>query len=234
MLVKDWMTRNVVTIEQDGSMDEAIRLMKEKSVRKLPVMKRGKLVGIVTDRDVKRASASDATTLDVHELLYLISRIKVKNIMTREPVSVPPDWTVEETAELMLKKKISGMPVVDSKGMLVGIITESDIFRVLLSLTGIGKGGVQFAFRLEDRPGSIKEVADIIRAHGGRMASILSSYDRAPEGWRNVYIRSFGVERKLMPQLIESLRAKALLLHMVDHRESRRQIFEEEGSDVNV
>ena len=234
MLVKDWMSRNVVTIEQDGSMDEAIRLMKEKSVRKLPVMKRGKLVGIVTDRDVKRASASDATTLDVHELLYLIARIKVKNIMTREPVSVLPDWTVEETAELMLKKKISGVPVVDSKGMLVGIITESDIFRVLLSLTGIGKGGVQFAFRLEDRPGSIKEVADIIRAHGGRMASILSSYDRAPEGWRSVYIRSFGIERKLMPQLIESLRAAAPLLHMVDHRENRRQIFEEEGPDVNV
>lgn len=234
MLVKDWMTRNVVTIEQDGSMDEAVRLMREKSVRKLPVMKRGKLVGIVTDRDIKRASASDATTLDVHELLYLISRIKVKNIMTREPISVPPDHTVEETAELMLNKKISGVPVVDSKGTLAGIITESDIFRVLLSLTGIGKGGVQFAFRLEDRPGSIKEVTDIIRAHGGRMASILSSYDRAPEGYRNVYIRSFGVERKLMPQLIESLRAKAPLLHMVDHRENRRQIFEEEVADAHV
>ena len=234
MLVKDWMTRNVVTIEQDGSMDEAIRLMKEKSVRKLPVMKHGKLVGIVTDRDIKRASASDATTLDVHELLYLIARIKVKNIMTREPISVPPDFTVEETAEMMLKKRISGVPVVDSRGTLVGIITESDIFRVLLSLTGISKGGVQFAFRLEDRPGSIKEVTDIIRAHGGRMASILSSYDRAPQGCRNVYIRSFGIERNLMAQLIESLRAKATLLHMVDHRENRRQIFEEEVSDAHV
>jgi acetoin utilization protein AcuB len=234
MLVKDWMTRNVITIDIDGTMDEAIRLMKENNIRKLPVIKRDRLVGILSDRDIKRASASDATTLDIHELLYLISRIKVKSIMARDPITVPVDFTMEETAELLMKKKISGVPVVDSKGSLVGIITESDIFRALISLTGIGKGGVQFAFRLEDRPGSIKEVTDIIRAHGGRMASILSSYDRAPEGYRNVYIRSFGIDRAGMANLIEALRAKAPLLHLVDHRENRRQIFEEEVTDAKV
>jgi acetoin utilization protein AcuB len=234
MLVKDWMTREVVTIDIDGSMDGAIRLMKEKRIRKLPVMKGGKLVGIVSDRDIKRASASDATTLDIHELLYLVSRIKIKSIMTREPITVKPDSTVEETAELMLRKKISGAPVVDSKGALVGIITESDIFRVLISLTGIGKGGIQFAFRLEDRPGSIKEVTDIIRAYGGRMASILSAYDKAPEGYRTVYIRSFGIDRSKMDELIEALQAKAPLLHLVDHREGRRQIFEEEVTDAKI
>lgn len=234
MLVRDWMTRNVVTIDIDGSMDEAIRLMKEHKVRKLPVMKRGKLAGIITDRDIKRASASDATTLDIHELLYLISKIKVKNIMTRDPISVPVDFTVEETAELMMRKKISGVPVLDAKGDVVGIISESDIFRVLISLTGIGKGGVQFAFRLEDRPGSIKDVTDVIRAHGGRMASILSAYDRAPQGYRLVYIRSFGIDRVRLPELIKALKAQAALLYVVDHRENQRQIFEEEVTDAKV
>jgi len=234
MLVRDWMTRNVVTIDIDGSMDEAIRLMKEHKVRKLPVMKRGKLAGIITDRDIKRASASDATTLDIHELLYLISKIKVKNIMTRDPISVPVDFTVEETAELMMRKKISGVPVLDAKGDVVGIISESDIFRVLISLTGIGKGGVQFAFKLEDRPGSIKDVTDLIRAHGGRMASILSAYDRAPQGYRLVYIRSFGIDRVRLPELITALKAQAALLYVVDHRENRRQIFEEEVTDAKV
>ena len=227
MLVKDWMTTDLVTIDQDESMDKAIRLMKERSIRKLPVMKKHKLVGIVTDRDIKRASASDATTLDIHELLYLISKIKVKNIMTRDPVSVPPDFTVEETAEMLLKRKISGVPVVDSEETLVGIITESDIFKVLISLTGVGKRGVQLAFRVEDRSGSIKEVADIIREYGGRMISILSTTDKVPQGYRNVYIRSFGIERAEIPTLTRILRGSTHLLYLVDHREDRREIFEE-------
>lgn len=234
MLVRDWMTRNVITIDIDGSMDEAVRLMKEKGIRKLPVMKRGKIVGILSDRDIKRASASDATTLDIHELLYLISRIKVKNIMTRDPITVPLDYTVEETAGLLLERKISGVPVVDSEKALVGIVTESDIFKVLISLTGVGKRGVQFAFRVEDRSGSIKEVADIIRSYGGRIISILSTTDKVPLGYRNVYIRSFGIERAEVPTLTKILRGRTHLLYLVDHRENRRQIFEKEVPDAKI
>jgi acetoin utilization protein AcuB len=226
MLVREWMTKNPVTVEEDGSMDDAIRLLKERKIRMLPVMKKHKLVGIVTDGDVKRASASDATTLDIHELLYLISRIKVRNIMTREPISVTPDFTVEETAELLLKKKISCVPVVDSREALVGVITQSDIFKVLISLTGVGKRGVQFAFMVEDRPGSIKEVADIVRTRGGRMASILSSYDKAPEGYRRVYIRSFDLDRRVISELKAVLPVGAQLLYIVDHREGRREVYE--------
>ena len=226
MLVREWMTKNPVTVEEDASMDDAIRLLKERKIRMLPVMKKYKLVGIVTDGDVKRASASDATTLDIHELLYLISRIKVRNIMTREPISVAPDFTVEETAELLLKKKISCVPVVDSREALVGVITQSDIFKVLISLTGVGKRGVQFAFMVEDRPGSIQEVADIVRARGGRMASILSSYDKAPEGYRRVYIRSFDLDRSGISELKAVLPVGAKLLYIVDHREGRREVYE--------
>lgn len=226
MLVKNWMNKKVITVDVDDSMQEATRLLKEHNIRMLPVMKKGKLVGIVTDRDLKEASASDATTLEIHELLYLLIKIKVKEIMTKNPITVPPDYTIEETAQILLEKKISGVPVVDQKGKIVGTITQTDIFKALISLTGLAKRGIQFAFQLEDRPGSIKEVADIIRKYGGRMASIMSSYDRIPQGQRNVYIRMYDVDRSKLDQLIEDLKEKATILYRVDHRENRRKIYE--------
>jgi acetoin utilization protein AcuB len=225
MLVKNWMSKDVITIDVNDSMQKAVKLLKEHDIRMLPVMRKGKLVGIVTDRDLKRSSASDATTLDVHELLYLISKIKVKDIMTKDPITVPPDFTVEETAEVLLNNKISGAPVLDQDGNIIGTITQTDLFRVLISLTGVGKRGIQFACRLEDRPGSIKEIADVIRNYGGRMVSILTSYDRVPEGYRKVYIRMHGIERPKLRELKQELSEIAVLMYIVDHRENKREIF---------
>ncbi len=225
MLVRNWMSKGVTTIDVNNSMVDATRKLKEHHISMLPVMKKDKLVGIVTDRDLKKASASNATTLEVHELLYLISNIKVKDLMTKDPVTVPPDYTIGETAELLLEKKISGVPVVGRNGEVVGVITKADIFRALVSLTGLKKKGTQFAFELEDRPGSIKEVSDIIRGYGGRMVSILTSYDRAREGHRKVYIRMYGVDRFQFQQLKEELKQKTDLLYMVDLRENKREIY---------
>jgi acetoin utilization protein AcuB len=230
MLVANWMSKNIITVDENDSMHEAVKLLKEHNIRMLPVMKKKKLVGIVTDRDLKRASASDATTLEIHELLYLLSRIKVKSLMTKEVITVPPDFTVEETALVLQKNKISGAPVVDSKGKLVGTITQTDLFRVLISLTGVAKGGIQFGLQVEDRPGSIKEVADIIRMYGGRMVSILSSYDQVPQYYRNVYIRMRSIERSELQKLIQELESTAKLLYMVDHTENNRKIFAEKIS----
>jgi len=227
MLVKNWMSKNVITVDINDSMQDAMKLLKENDIRMLPAMKKAKLVGIVTDRDLKKASASDATTLEVHELLYLLMKIKVKNIMTRDVITVPPDYTVEETAQVLQKNRISGAPVVDADGQLVGTITQTDLFRVLISLTGVGNGGIQFGFQVEDRPGSIKEVADIIRIYGGRMVSILTSYDNVPEGYRKVYIRMRSIERSKLQKLIQDLRTRATLLYMVDHTENNREIYAE-------
>ncbi len=230
MLVKDWMTENVVTVDIDESMEDAIKLLKENNIRMLPVLKKGRLAGIVTDRDLKRAQASDATTLDIHELLYLLSKIKVGHVMSKKPLTVPPDFTIEETADLLLQHKISGAPVVDAQGEIVGVITKNDLFRALISLSGFGKKGVQFAFLLEDRPGSIKEVADIIRTFGARMVSILSTYENAAEGYRKVFIRIYDIDRgeigKLKEQLRASLKKDARMLYMVDHRDNTREIYE--------
>jgi len=189
MLVKDWMSKDPITITDETSMMKAIHLMKQNRFRRLPVLRQGKLVGIVSDRDLKEASPSKATTLDVHELYYLLAELQVKDIMTRDPVTVSPDDTVEHAAQLMLENTISGLPVVTDKGNVVGIITQSDVFRAFMHITGILQGGVQFALRLEDRPGLIKEVVDKLRAKGARFVSLLTSYTTSQEGYRDVYIR---------------------------------------------
>ena len=113
----------------------------------------------------------------------------------------------------------------DDSGKVVGTITQTDLFRVLIALTGVGKRGIQFAFQAEDRPGSIKELADIIRRYGGRMVSILSSYENVPAGYRKVYIRMHNIERSQLTNLKQELSKVATLLYLVDHRENRREIF---------
>jgi acetoin utilization protein AcuB len=225
MLVENWMNPKVITVDVNDSMLDASKILKEHGIRRLPVLKKGKLVGIITDRDLKRASPSDATSLAAHELLYIIANIKVSEIMTKDPVTVPFNYTVEEAAQILLEKKISGMPVVDKDGDVVGTITQTDIFKVLISVTGVGKRGIQFAFLLEDRPGSIREVADILRKYGGRMTSILSSYEGAPAGHRHAYIRARGIDREKLPHLKKELMATAKLLYVIDHKENKREIF---------
>jgi acetoin utilization protein AcuB len=146
MLIKGWMTSDVMTIDEDTSMMKASQIMKENNIRRLPVMHKGKLVGMITDRDIKEASPSKATTLDVHELYYLLSELKVKDIMSKNVYTIGPEETVEKAAVKMLEHRISGLPVVNEKGKVVGVITQGDIFKVLVSLTGIYRGGIQFAF----------------------------------------------------------------------------------------
>lgn len=227
MLVKYWMSKPAITIDLKDSMSDAMKLLRENNISMLPVMKKERLVGVITDRDLKKASASDATTLDIHELLYLISKIKIKDIMSGSPITVLPDLTVEETAEILLKNKISGVPVVDKKGPVLGVITQNDLFKMLITLTGVEKRGVQFAFLIEDSPGSIKEIADIVRNYDGRMVSILTSYEQAPAGYRKLYLRAYQMDWKKISQLKKELKEKATMLYMVDHRNNEREVYSE-------
>lgn len=226
MLVKNWMSKDVITIDVNDSMTHASGLMKENNIRGLPVMKNGKLVGVVTDRDLKKASASDANSLDIHELLYLIAKIKIKEVMTKDPITIPVDYTVEGAAEVLLDNKLSGAPVVNNEGELVGVITQADIFRVLVSLTGVREKGIQLGFLLEDRPGSIKEVSDIIRKYDCRVVSIMST-SANQAGYRHVYIRACDCNRQSLAQLKEELKTKANMLYLVDHMQKKKEIFQE-------
>src|SRR5210317_2086187 len=158
MLAKNWMSAPVITIDANDSIERAIELMKDHCIKTLPVLKNSQLVGILTDRDIKRASASDATTLSVYELIDLLAKIQVKKIMTRDPLTVQPDKTIGQVADLLRKKRISGVPVVNDQNRLVGIITKDDLFKVLSSITGVDPRGIQFAFRAEDRPKAVMEL----------------------------------------------------------------------------
>jgi acetoin utilization protein AcuB len=216
MLISEWMSRDVITVTPDTSMMKASKILKEKGIRRLPVVdENGKMVGIVTDRDIKEASPSKATTLDVHELYYLLSEIKIKDIMTRNPFCVNENGTVEKAAVVMREKKVEGLPVVDDDDKVVGIITETDIFNVMIDITGVYQGGLQMGFQLPNTPGSLKEVLTDLRASKARIISILTSYDQGGPDSRRVYIRIADMDKSEENQLRQSLEEKYDLIFCV-------------------
>ncbi len=132
-LVKDWMSTNLITIRPYTSLSEAHRLMTDYKIRRLPVLDNNKeLAGIVTRGDIRGAEPSGATSLSIWELNYIIARLRIQDIMTESPMTIEESATIEEAAKIMLDQKISGLPVTNSDGALVGIITESDIFRLVV------------------------------------------------------------------------------------------------------
>ena len=212
MLVKNWMSKELVVVDPNASVIKAQIMLNEHHISHLPVMEEEKLLGIITYRDIRR-------------LLVPSETLKVKNIMSREPVTVPWDYTVGEAAEILLRHNISGLPVVDPHGRVVGIITTGDLFRVLAPLTGVGKKGIQFGLLLVDRRGAIKEITDIIRKTGGRLMSVLTSYTDAPKGSLKLYLRMYELRRKKLETLTKKIKEKASLLYMVDHRKNTREIY---------
>lgn len=214
MLIREWMTRTVITVTPDTSMMKASKLMKENGIRRLPVIDgAGKIVGIISDRDLKEASPSKATTLDMHELYYLLSEIKVKDIMTRDPICVRPDDTVEKVALLMIEKRIGGMPVVDEEGKLIGIVTDSDIFKVLIAITGVRNGGVQFAFELENKPGTLKPIIDAMRELNASIDAILTSDATGSPDTRRVFIRIMPMDRAEENRVIDAIKDRFPVLY---------------------
>lgn len=227
MLVQGWMTNDVITVDEDSTIRKASIIMKEKKIRCLPVVNaKGELLGIVSDRDLRDASPSNATTPEVSELPNLLSSVKIKDVMTTNFVYVRPDETIEFAAILMLENKVSSLPVIDDKRGLTGIITQTDILQFLINIAGVYTGGIQFAFSLEDRPGSLREAADMIRSHGGRIVSILSTRETAEEGRRNVYIRSSPLPDQKLRVLVKELEKRFVTLYtskdLLEEVENRR------------
>ncbi|UCD81609.1 MAG: CBS domain-containing protein [Desulfobacterales bacterium] len=225
MLVRNWMHHPPVTVRADDALQKAIELLTKHEIHILPVVENDRVTGVITDSDIKRASISEVFSLEDPELAKSIARIKVKAIMNKKPVTVAEDHTIEEAAALLFVHDISGAPVVNQAGELVGVITKNDIFRVVISLTGIKKKGIQFGLKLKDRPGAIKEITDLIREYGGRIASILSTGQDDEETYLNVYLRVYGLDLQNRGRLKEVLSHKAELLYIVDHEENTRKIY---------
>ena len=188
MPVKNWMTTDVVSVGPDTSLLKVGKLMKDHHIRRIPVVdENGQVVGIISDRDVRDASPSKATTLDMYEMHYLLAELKAKNIMTAKPITVKPTDTVEQAALIMLDNKVGGLPVVDDAGKLVGIISDHDVFKAMVDITGARLGGLQFAVELPDQPGTARPLFDMLRAHNARLLSVLTVSN--DDGNRHLFIR---------------------------------------------
>ncbi len=213
MPVQDWMSKDLITIDEDASIMKASKLMKQNHIRHLPVLRKGRLVGIVSDRELKEAAPSKATLLDIHEMYHLLDQVTVKGLMPKKLYTIGPEATVEKAAAVMLTRNISALPVVDEKSKLIGIIAKGDIFRAFVSISGIKQAPLAMGFVLKDEPGSIKQVTDIIRAHGGRLGSILTGYEGVPKGFRKVFIRALEVQDE--EALRKELAAKYEIIYFI-------------------
>ncbi len=212
MLVDEWMSKNVITTTPDVSMMKVARIMKDNNIRRLPVVdKDGVLVGIVTDRDVKDASPSKATTLEVHELYYLLSELKVKDIMTKNPKKAFYKDSIESIALMMRKHSFGGVPIVDESNKVCGIITDTDIFGLLTNITGIMGGGMQIALEMPNKVGALKEVLDELLTLNVNIVSVLTALDFADAPVSQVYIRLSRIDDAVSDKVIDVISKKFTL-----------------------
>jgi acetoin utilization protein AcuB len=170
MFVGERMSRPVISVSPEDPINEVLAMFRNEHIRRAPVMKEGKLAGIVSERDLLNASPSSATTLSVWELNYLISKVKVKDVMTKKVITVDVDTPIEEAARIMADKKIGGLPVVSS-GKVVGMITETDLFKILLELMGARQKATRVTVTVPDQPGELAKITRAISNHGGDFVS---------------------------------------------------------------
>lgn len=166
MIIERRMTKNPVTINPEASVVEASELMKKEKVHRLPVLDRDKnLVGVISEKDILFATPSPASSLSIHEMAYLLSKLTVRKLMTKNPVTISRTTTVEEAARLMVDQDLSCLPVVED-GKLVGIVSKSDMFKILLELFGARHFGIRLSFLVDDKPGTIAAVSRVISDAG--------------------------------------------------------------------
>ena len=166
MIIERRMTKNPVTINPEASVVEASELMKKEKVHRLPVLDRDKnLIGVISEKDIRFATPSPASSLSIHEMAYLLSKLTVRKLMTKNPVTISRTTTVEEAARLMVDQDLSCLPVVED-GKLVGIVSKSDMFKILLELFGARHFGIRLSFLVDDKPGTIAAVSRVISDAG--------------------------------------------------------------------
>lgn len=174
MLVRDRMSAHPILCSPDTPVAEALDQMKKERIRRMPVVdKHNKLVGIVSDKDLLQASPSPATSLSVWEITYLMSKIKVSDVMTKKVITISGDTPVEDAARIMVDNKIGGLPVVDDSGAVLGIITETDIFKTFIDILGARKSGVRVTTLVTDRKGQLAKITGDIAAAGGNIVALV-------------------------------------------------------------
>jgi acetoin utilization protein AcuB len=209
------MSTQPVLCAPDLPVTEALEQMKQKRIRRMPIVdKHGKLVGIVSDKDLLRASPSPATSLSVWEITYLLAKVKVSDVMTRQVITIAEDTPLEDAARIMVDNKIGGLPVVNAQGAVVGIITETDIFKSFIDVLGARKKGVRVTTLVTDRKGQLAKITADIAAAGGNIVALVE----VPGTDATNYEVMFKVIDMDMPTLLDVL--KPHVIRVTDAREA--------------
>jgi acetoin utilization protein AcuB len=204
MFVGERMTHHPVTILESASVDESLHLMRERKVRRLPVLDEwGKMVGIVSEKDLLHAAPSPATSLSVYEMHYLLSKLTVKQVMTGPVITVTLDTPLEEAARIMADQKIGGLPVLD-KDELVGIITETDIFKILIELLGARTPGLRVTVVLPEERGSLAKLAQALADKCGNILSLVT-YDAPTPDKVSVTLKLVGADQDAVVAVADQL-----------------------------
>ena len=203
MLVGERMKSPVITVRPDMPVVDALNLMRQEHIRRTPVVKGGKLVGIVSEKDLLNASPSPATSLSIYEMNYLLSKIQVKEVMTKNVLMVDEDTPIEEAARIMADNKIGSMPVLRNDQM-VGIITETDLFKLLLELMGAREVGVRVTALLRDERGVLGKLAQTVATEGGDFLAFGVFSGEDPTN-RVVTFKVRGIEAEKLKTILEPL-----------------------------
>lgn len=200
MLVSEWMTENPQVVTGDTPVMEAMQRMREGAFRRLPVVDdKGRLVGIATDRDLKEATPSSATTLSVYELNYLLARMRIRDVMTRPVITVGVDDPIERAALSMEEHKVSGLPVLRD-GALVGILTITDLLRAFVGFLGLREGGTRVTVDVPDEPGVLARVARAAPP-SNIVAAVTSGVE--PGRLRRLVLRVVGTDAESYPERLK-------------------------------
>jgi acetoin utilization protein AcuB len=208
MFVGERMSHPVITVSPNLPIAEALNLMKREHIRRAPVVKDGKLIGIVSDKDLLNASPSPATSLSVWEINYLLSKIEVKDVMSRKVFTVTENTPLEEAARIMADNKIGGLPVL-REDHIVGIITETDLFKIFLELMGARETGVRVTVSVTDQPGQLANLAQAIASLGGNVVALGTFLGNEPSN-RLVTFKVAGLSESQVRDAIEPIVAEVL------------------------
>ncbi len=208
MLVGERMKSPVITVRPDMSLIDALNLMKQEHIRRTPVVKDGKLVGIVSEKDLLNASPSPATSLSIYEMNYLLSKLQIKDVMTKNVLTVTEDTPIEEAARIMADNKIGSMPVVRDD-RIVGMITETDLFKMLLELMGAREMGVRVTALVSDERGKLAKLAQAVANEGGDFIAF-GVFSGADPSNRMLTFKVRGIEPDKMRAILEPLIVKII------------------------
>jgi len=203
MLVGERMSHPVITVPPDMPVVEALSLMKREKIRRTPVLKDGKVIGIVSDKDLLNASPSPATSLSVWEINYLMSKILIRDVMTKSVLTVNEDTPIEEAALIMANNKIGGLPVVRGE-RLVGIITETDLFKLFTELMGARLEGIRVTANIPDKPGTLAKLTQAIASAGGNFIAFGQFRGENPTSW-SLTFKVEGLDEQKVKELTEPL-----------------------------